>query len=218
MKHLFKLAAAAALIGVAALPSQAQTNLVEELGFQLTVISQGPTITNGTTVIRDADFARIGTRDVINLLGAATTNDFSKSAHLLRVTPIIGGTNGPTITVVEDGSNVVDVSGFFALATDGSVVRNSFSNHGKVLDATRFGIRTVALKDQAGFPDLTSHFDLQGFDVSTYRRVSFKDKLTVGGHYATWTVNGTGDHNGKPLVIRGEVTVNFVTVNTTGGL
>jgi hypothetical protein len=218
MNSSLKMAALAAFFSAAALPSQAQTNLVESLGFQLVVFSQGVPVTNGAEVIQNADVTRLGTRDVIKVLGAATTNDFSGSAELLRVTAIIDGTNGATSTIVKDGTNVVDVTDFFSTSRDGVVVRNSTARHDNIQDSTSYSIRRLALRDQAGYPDLTTSFALQGFDILNFRRAELKDGLVVDGRYATWSVNGTGDQYGKPIIINGEITVNFVEVAVGPGL
>jgi hypothetical protein len=216
MKRPFKLAALAAFIAAAAMTSHAQTNRVANLGFQLVFYSQGATTTNGTRVVEDADVTRFGTKDLIQILGAATSNDFSRAARLLRVTAIIDGTNGGTTTIVKDGTNVVDVTGFFSTALDGVVVHDSTFINGRLLKATRYSIRNLALKDKTGFPALAAHFAVQGFDVADFHRAepmkAGSDMDDHGDHDATWTVNGTGDHNGQPIVVKGEINVNFIRI------
>jgi len=216
MNKSLKMAALAAFIGAATLTSQAQTNRIANLGFQLVLYSQGATTTNGTRVVEDADVTRFGSKDLIQLLGTATSNNFARSARLLRVTAIVNGTNGATTIVVKDGTNVVDVTGFFSTSLDGVVVHDSTFINGRLLKSTRFSIRSLALKDQAGFPALAAHFALQGFDVADFHRAepmkAGSDMDDHGDHDATWTVNGTGDHNGQPIVVKGEINVNFIRI------
>jgi hypothetical protein len=203
-------------VEIQVVPAQSRTNLVESLGINLIVTSQGVAITNRNEVIDIAAVAIFQTRDAINLLGAATTNNFSSAAQLLRVTPILNGANGPTRTVVKDGTNVVDVSGFFLFSTEGSVESRSATLGGQTLDAKRFSIRKLALQDQLLYPALGAHFAVQGFDVSTLCPVALSDGLVVNAHQAVWTVNGTGDYHSKPLVIQGQITVNFAEVDVAG--
>ena len=102
-----KSAVATAFIGAMALAAQAmvvpQTNIVESFDFALVANYQGTNTTNSHgTVTWHTGSERITTPDVIQLLGAATTNAFSKGADLLQVKPVVDGTNEETLIVVRD--------------------------------------------------------------------------------------------------------------------
>lgn len=107
MIHKLKSAGLAALVGTFAITVQAQTNLVESLGFALTANYQGTNTTNGTTIKQNVKTESIKTADVIKLLGAATSNEFSAAAQLLKVTPIIEGNAGTALIIVRDVTSVL---------------------------------------------------------------------------------------------------------------
>jgi hypothetical protein len=210
MNNHLKVAIAVAIIGATAFTAQAQTNRVERLGFTLTLISQGEPLSFGKAETnQNVTVVRMGTEDVINVLGAATTNTFSTSAQLLRITPIVDGTNGPTMLIVKDKTNIVDVTGFLTVSTNSAVVTNTITTKGVLRTDEAYSIKTIALVDKVGYPTLRVHFSLQGFVARSLNRVVFKDGLVVPGHTATWTINGPGDRNDHALVIDGSVTVDF---------
>jgi hypothetical protein len=218
MIQKLKLAGMAAFISAIALASQAQTNVVESVTFALTAFYQGQSVavTNVshhlTNVTQNAASVSIATKDIIAVLGKATANTFSSAAQLLRVTPILKGVNGPTTIIIRDASskatNIVDVSGFFMVSGTGTAVDNSTSTNNVLITDTSYSTKNLSLADQAGYPALTAHFNLQGFVVANLTRDIFKDGLIASGSSTTWTVNGTGDRNGVPFVVEGNSTVN----------
>src|SRR5437762_9691225 len=120
MKTTLKLATIA-LIAFAAAKASAfapHTNVVQNINIKIVAYSEGETTTNGT-VVNEPVIKQIKiTKDIIKLLGDATTNTFSASAKLLLVTSLTFG-GSPSI-LVKDGTNEVFVSEFFSYDDVGS--------------------------------------------------------------------------------------------------
>lgn len=72
MTHTTCLAALTSLLALGATQVQAdQTNLVQEVNFQLAGLSQGSTSSNRLSVITSTEVATLGTRQVIGAIGTA---------------------------------------------------------------------------------------------------------------------------------------------------
>jgi hypothetical protein len=102
---------AAAVCAFAVCNAHAQTTNI--VTFSATETSQGTiSTTQGTnTSFALAKASGVSTADVIEELGLATTNNFSKAAKLV----IISGNDAPTFAVI-DGANFVDVSAIMNLS------------------------------------------------------------------------------------------------------
>jgi hypothetical protein len=198
MNQHVKIPALAALLLSTALQSKAdQTNLVQHLSIRLSGITQGPTETNKNVVKTSADFARVGTADVIKQLGIATGNSFSDQADLVVVTPLPSGSSS---IVIRDGNSSVNVSSFFIYEVKSGFVTSSQSNlkTGRT-SSTDYSVQRLALIDSPNYPLLSLHFDLQGIAV---------EMSTTGPSMATRTeldasVSGWGDQEGKLLLLEG---------------
>jgi hypothetical protein len=173
-----------------------QTNLVQNLQIQLFGVSQGGTFSNAYVTVTSANFTAVDTRRVIAALGTATGNTFSRGSALVLVTPL----DGSSATLeVRDGSNHVDVTGFFAKEQIGDSVINSVSsNRSGRSFATEYSIQRLALQNSAGYPDLNLHFDVRGFAVQN---------SSGPGSYLSANVSGTGDRNGSLLILQGSFSV-----------
>lgn len=229
MIQKLRLVGAVAVVSAIAFTAQAQTrstavpqptNAVQSLTFALTAFYQGTPVSTVnhkiTNVTENASSATIGTKDVIALLGAATGNTFSSSAQLLRVTPILDGTNGPATVIVRDTTskttNIVDVGAFFSTSSYGTTVTNTTGTNGVIITDTTYAVRKLSLSAPEGYT-LTTHFDLYGFVVGTVERDLFKDGLITYAAGSTWTVTGTGERNGSPIVIDGNAGKSTFTVS-----
>jgi hypothetical protein len=198
-----KLTAVAALFAVAAFQTKADTtNLVQNVSIQLTGYSQGAPRTNSTTITVGVDTTSVNTAGVIAALGAATGNSFSGGAHLVSVTPLAGGDSA---VQVRDGSNTVDVTAFFSHQQFGDTLFTSTTTRstGRTSESD-FSVQRFALHDGGGFPALTLHFDVQG--------VTEADDTSVGGVSSpgsniTASVVGTGDRNGRSMILTGTISM-----------
>jgi hypothetical protein len=203
MNQLRKLTAVAALFTLAAFHTNADTtNLVQDVGIQLTGYSQGAPQTNSTSITVGVDSTSIGNARVIAALGAATGNSFSTGARLVSVTPVAGGDSA---VQVRDGANTVDVTGFFSHQQFGNTLVTSVTvrKTGRTSESD-FSVQRFALHDADGFPALTLHFDVQG--------IAQNDDSALGGVSSpgstlTGNVVGAGDRNGRFMIMQGAITI-----------
>jgi len=203
MNQLRKLTAVAALFTLAAFRTNADTtNLVQDVGIQLTGYSQGAPRTNSTSITVGVDNTSIGTARVIAALGASTGNSFSTGARLVSVTPVAGGDSA---VQVRDGVNAVDVTGFFSHQQFGNTLVTSVTSRstGRTSESD-FSVQRFALHDADGFPALTLHFDVQG--------IAQNDDTATGGVSSpgstlTGNVVGAGDRNGRFMIMQGAITI-----------
>jgi hypothetical protein len=198
MKQHVKISAVATLLVLGALQIKAdQTNLVQDLGIHLKGITQGATVTTKNVVKTATDSVKVGTADVIQQLGAATGNTFSDTANLVVVTPLPSGSSA---IVIRDGTASVDVTSFFVYEVKSGFVSSSQSNlkTGRA-SSTDCSIQRLALVDSSGSPALTLHFDVQGIATET----STTDPSTGTRTGLDASVSGSGDENGKVLLLEG---------------
>lgn len=203
---VFKIAAAGVIL-LHALPSLAlQTNLVQNISILLKTVSQGGSTTNGTLVTTVVNRGLLTTANVIQTLGASTGDSFSSTARLLMVSPLPGG---PASIIVHDGTNDVDVTGFFAndIRSDTMVASILNTATGKVT-GTSYDIERFQLSDQGGFPNLDTHFNLRGGTVTrTTTLVNGAGAVIGQAHQVMATLAGDGDRNGTNLVIQGSIRI-----------
>lgn len=218
MTQPIRITALAALFLAAALgATQAQVTQTDEvliLNIQLNTVSQGPTSSARGIVQSQVQTSEITSRDVIQALGAVTGNTFSRRARLTLLTPT---NNLENWTVqIRDGSNVVDVTGFFGHQPGGASVGSAWvvTRTGEA-GGTSYSIDGFALQDQAGFAPLSLHFSVSGLTITTETgvinragRVSSRTDRIVG------QVSGTGDAQGALLLIQGTISAEGVGTET----
>ena len=161
----------------------ARAELIQTINFHLIAHVRTMDSTNGTTHTQKMKTVRITTRDILEMLGKATTNDF-KGTTLVSV-------HRGLAYEVRRGTNVVaDVSEFFAdEGSSGDVVDQSFNSttgkdsyHGFWLNTLTFddhrgnsftlsGIieehYTAPVADTAGMQDVSDHELLSGQGTGT---------------------------------------------------
>lgn len=191
-----------AIVGLFTMASQAQgfqTNLVQTLHIQLFGLQQGGTTTNGNHVITSVNVTTVGSGDVINALGAATGNSFSTGATLVVVTPLPNGTPG---VQVQDGTNFVDVSSFFAFQPLSGSVESSVANTrtGRT-DSTGYSIEQFVLQD--GIAPLNLHFNVNGVAVEDF----FDNPAFGNSGELKVSVSGSGDKSGNLLILQGSIRI-----------
>ncbi|MGA3180155.1 MAG: hypothetical protein ABSF38_07425 [Verrucomicrobiota bacterium] len=209
MTQNLKAVTVAALTSVLALAAQAQTNLVQTIGVTLTANYQGTNTTNGTTVKQVIKSESIKTAEIIGLIGAVEGTNLPTTTQLLKVTPIINGSNGPYTNIVRwitytnatnatthkvtkvYTTNNLDVTRFFTVGSLGSL-STSTSNNGVLGAKGGLSIRTLAFSDTNN-PALKTTLSLQALVDETYQKVT-KDGVVVWAPNDTWTVNGTGSN------------------------
>lgn len=203
MNQIKKLTAMAALFTVAALRCNADTtNLVQDISIQLTGFRQGATQTNGNSVSTGVDSARVGTDGVVAALGAATGNSFSRFARLVSVTSL---SDGSSSVQIRDGGNSVDVTAFFGHEQFGDTLLTGSTNlrNGRSSEAD-FSVQRFTLHDVGGYSPLTLHFDVQGI---TEVDDSANGGVSSPGSNLTGNVVGTGDRNGRFMILEGSVSL-----------
>ncbi|EEF59200.1 hypothetical protein [Pedosphaera parvula] len=206
MKKIFIITLGIILTGISAVQnSNAQSNLVQELNFQLCAVMQGDTRTNKNVAETKVKVVREGCREIIQALGLATTNNFSRKAKLLLVTSS-DGSGSPSI-LVQDCTNSVDVTGFFGIQQTGSSVDSSWSNCRNGSSSSHdYSIQTYTLRDQDGYSALPFHFSVSGFTIkSSSTLVNHKGTMTVEENSFEANVCGTGDSNGNQVLIQGSI-------------
>jgi hypothetical protein len=196
----------------------AETNLVQTLNFKLTAWSQGPTVTNGSTVTVQANSQSIVTKDVIDWLGLATTNNFT-GGQLLVVNQFNAPISKSKIIVrvkSKTATNVVDVSSFFASVTYAPTV-NSYSYNlinSSVTPGNYYGYWGFYLLGSTNYPALPVTLQMSGFGTDRVTSVTGK-KNTGTGLVAQFSMNnaaGTGEVQGKPFIVTGNITITGKTV------
>ena len=117
MKQLFVSVTAGLVLMGSLNPLEAapQTNLVQSLHFNLTAYLQGGPVTNQDLVSYSMTPRKFFTPDIIQVIGISMSHQFSPKATLLAVTPLSGA---PATIVIQDGTNRVDVTGFFVINKD----------------------------------------------------------------------------------------------------
>jgi hypothetical protein len=206
MKKTLTLAVIGTLLGVAAPRStMAQTNVTLDLDFYLTTVSQGTVSTNDGVIVSNVRFGFIDEATIISELGASTSNTFSRRAELLLVFP----TNAPNdwTVLVRDGSNSVDVTGFFDHTNGTNTVGSTIFNPrtGGVTD-TEYSIERFSLNDQPGFPPLTTHFTVRGLTITTTHGAVATPAGVFGvTDSITADVSGTGSSGGDLILLQGSV-------------
>lgn len=208
-QHILKLTAGLTAILFAGLVPirAATTNSVQNIEFELTFFTQGPTNHPSTNITMvTIDKFRVTTRDVIAALGLATSNDFSRSARLVSVRDATSTNSSRTIEV-RDGTNVVDVTGYFNITADETNVLSvhslRFNSVTGVGTGMSDGIFHLALTNAS----LTTSLDLGGFATTTVTGIkSGNSILSVDEVSAAVAGSGTGT-NGVPAVVNGLIEI-----------
>jgi hypothetical protein len=201
------------MAGISTISGQAaQTNAVQNINLELTLLTQGPFKTNSPAtndITATVTKTTIATKDVIGWLGTVTSNSFSARAKLVRITHFNAATNQTTIEI-RDGTNApVDVSAFFS---------NTFSS--EKVDAsiydTATGLRTgkqfenahLVLTNAPPF-DLVAHFNVSGSaKVSFVSVTSGKTVLAADEITATSLAGGGAGPDGVRGLITGSIIIN----------
>jgi hypothetical protein len=217
MKKILTLATIAAWTLAATSPTasaQVQTDEVMAMNIQLTMVVQGPTTTTRNTVSTGVNVVRVTTRDVINALGTATGNSFSRNARLVLLTPTNNLDYFLWTFQVQDGSNNVDVTSFFGHEPGPSVGSASLNTRNGSTSATDYSIDTFTINDSGAFPPLSFHFSGGGFTVTTSHGVVQQGHVVGQMDRINANVSGTGDYQGGSAVIEGTISaVGIGTVN-----
>lgn len=211
MTPSFKLTAVAALLLAVTLPAaKAQTSQTDEvlvLNLQLGAISQGATTSTQAGVVRRVQTSVVTSRDVIKALGASTGNSFSGRAKLELLTPTNNLENWSV--QIQDGTRLVDVSGFFVHQIGSAPVSSAFLvNRTGDAGSVDYTIDNFSLVDQPGFAPLSLHFSVSGLTVTTQSGVVRHGQVVGQVDEISAGVSGTGDANGALLIIQGSVDAN----------
>ena len=179
-----------------------QTNLVQTLSIQLFGVSQGGPFSFGGTSGTNVNGVRVDSRQVIQVLGAATGNTFSFASRLVIVTPVDGGNSK---IQVRDGSNApVDVTEYFnAQEISGSVDGSITTTRTRTsTTSVSYVIARFALIDAS--QTLPLHFDVNGFTTINSSTGGFGGPQ---GPVTDANVSGAGDRNGNLLILQGSIEI-----------
>jgi len=175
--------------------SIAHADLVQTINIHLTAHVTTSNSTNGTTHIEKMKIVRISTKEVLNMLAAATSNDF-KNATLVTV-------NRGQAYQVRRGTNVLaDGSGFFT--DDGfsqDVIDQNFdSSTGKDF-YHGFWLRTLGFDDHRG-----NSFSVSGFVEERLLGSSADTQgMQVVSDLENFSGSGTGTLNGDFVLLNGSI-------------
>ena len=199
----YKIIPTAALLMAAALQTApAQTTNIDAalvLNFNLNAVSQGPTTTTTAGVSASVQVTKITSRDIIDVLGAATGNTFSKKARLVVLTPTNDLEDWAAVQV-QDGTTAVDVTGFVVHNPGVESVESGFAHRRTgATGGTEYSIDSFGLQDVEGFPTLSKHFSLSGFTATASRDVVTRGQITGQQNSVDADVSGTGDSNASCL-------------------
>jgi hypothetical protein len=204
MKKLFVAVASLSFLTAGQI-SAAQTNLVQSLRFDLMAFFQGANFTNQNLVTSSVTQQRISNADIIQALGTSLSQTFSSHAALRTVTVL---PNGPETVVIQDGTNRVDVTGFFVDTSGPVQVAKGVSDTATGAEhGTQYGNRTFRLRNKGGSPALILNFQVAGFAQDKLWTISDPQGTIIGlGDEYSATVAGTVTLNGDNAVARGSVT------------
>jgi hypothetical protein len=184
-----------------------RTNLVQNLTLTLTAYTEGETRANGNLSTTPVIRLKRSTKEIIQLLGDATTNRFSAAARLILETPLPGTSSR---FVIRDGSHKVDVSAFFTYKQFIEGAKGSQMNTQSGAEQSKdYRILQFSLHD-SGERQLNLRFNVTGFSTETsgnFIRLGTwtRTQRTVGN------LSGTGsfrdDSGNYFLIVRGTLTV-----------
>jgi hypothetical protein len=213
MKKFLALATIAASV-LAAAPltasAQDQTDEVMAMNIQLTMVLQGPTTTTRTTASTAVNVVKVTTADVINALGTATGNAFSRNARLVLLTPTNSLDYWLWTYQVQDGNITVDVTGFLSHQPGQSVGSDTLNTRNGNSSSTDYSIDSFSVNDAGGFPSLSLHFSGGGFTTTSSHGVVQHGQVVGQIDRLTANVSGTGDYQGNFAVVTGSITANGI--------
>lgn len=189
-----KLVGIGAVLLLGSLRLEAQTNVYIALNTSFRLIAQAQaspqTLTNVT----------ITTKDLIQAIGAATTNTFSPQARLVLLFRVIGGV---PFFVIRDGTNEVNTAEFLTASQLGNPVARLKNGPKGLITGTVYveeGFRLVNLEAWG--------FELQGFNVArqSNRGDGAENLPAYGPTSLAISVVGPATVAGSPAVVRGIVT------------
>jgi hypothetical protein len=208
MKLYLKLTVAGLVMTLAVTGTRAaQTNLVQVMSIVASAYAQGPIVTNGNVVSATTPLLKFATPAVIQALGASVGSNFSSTAKLLMVTPLLPSDVAGIF--VQDGTNRTDVTGFFLIQETTDTMRRFVLdlNTGKAA-AVSYDVERLRLRDQGGFPNLTMHLDIRGFTTVTAKTVVNGGGTVIGeAPQVSAIAAGDGDWNQTNLVVKAAIKI-----------
>ena len=182
----------------------AQTNLVQTLHIELSAYTQGPVVTNGFVISSSLNTTRISNQDIIEALGSATTNSFSRDAHLLLMKSL---PDGDLKVVIRDGTNSVAVTRFFSADhADTKAIRGRINLLTGIASGSEYSFHNFALTDDTNAQPLTIHFELSGLTRATFISLLNGKGRPFGTAYEYGAImSGTGDVNGTNALFEGAI-------------
>jgi hypothetical protein len=214
MKTL-KLAVLAVVSMVWATQVQAQqTNLVQNFSIQLFGFSQGGSSKVGSLVTTNVNLVRVDTKQVIQALANADSDTFSSTSKLVLVTPLDGGS--PRVQVRDGNNEPVDVTDFFDIEALSDSVVASVANikTGRGTSVT-YQIGRFALQDAHG-ETLSLHFNVDGLVTGNSSTPLF-GPLSPQNSSVDANVTGSGDRNGKVMLLQGSIEIFGRTLEVESG-
>lgn len=169
------------------------TNVLQNINITITGFSDGVESTNATTYSRSVNKIKKSTADIIQIIGNAMTNTFSKKSKLVLINNL--AEEGDATVYVVDGTNRVDVSGFFSYdqptSTDVQSYSSNFVSH--VEKSIDYSIANFSLKDSDGYT-LQTHFQSIGSSTITAASVVKSGVVLGKARQIALDLHGIGDY------------------------
>jgi hypothetical protein len=168
------------------------------VNFKLTARFQASVLSNSVVETHRTSVARIGTKDILKLLAAATTNNLT-GARL-----VLANRTSTNFETLKGTNAVIDVSRFFTLADSTNWVSDgTIHNRTGLYNLKNYSIRTITFDDGAG-----SSFQFSGLQTDVFSATAaggqgqqkFGETVTVDGA-------GVGQYKGKAAVFSGTITL-----------
>jgi hypothetical protein len=189
-----KLVSIGAVLMLGLLRLEAHTNVYIALNTSFRLTAQAQASPESITTVT------ITTKDLIQAIGAATTNQFSPQAKLVLLFRVLGGV---PFFVIRDGTNEVNTAEFLTASQIGTPIARLKQGPVGLITGTVFveeGFRLVNLD--------ALDFEVQGFNLARQSN-RWKGIITLPVYGPTSlyiTVAGPGTVAGNPAVVHGFVT------------
>ena len=190
MKNMIKVGVVGAFMALGLVQSNAGIVFTNEIAYNVTVALTGfgQGATEGTV-----DPVKLATKDLIQVLGAATANTFSAKAKLVALAHP-GGGGGPTLVVRETTGNTnvdVDVSGLLSVSIPASV--------SKVAASGKTGTDYVLLNLTLAANSTGVDFNVQGAGMAQRGPITSKGAIieNLGTKSVNAQVSGEGHLKNK---------------------
>jgi hypothetical protein len=172
-------------------------NIVQTVSYNVTAMATTNWYKSGGIYKDKIIKVKVDTKVILELLGEATTNDFTGATLVL--------VNYGDAVQVRNGTNVLaDVSAFFTEESDDDVWSGNYNDNTGQENYISYWTQRLGFDDGRGHRFtlnglVTENFTASAANIGNIRQVS--DKMTLKG-------SGTGEGEGEYFIVTGSVTTN----------